>query len=852
MPSVFHAWTLAFRIARRDLRGAWKAQARTLGLLVAGVLVGVAAVALVGAAAQSLRDGAGRGALEAVGGDLSLRLYHRGPTATQRAMLGGQGEISVISELRPMLQAKGRSLLVEMKGVDDAYPLYGEIKTDGDAPLSRLLADGGAVADAALFDELGLRIGDTVHVGAATYQLRARLVAEPDRAFRAFTLGPRIMVAADGVAATGLADPGAEIYHYIRLKLPPSVDAAEALARIDRTFPDAGWRMVNARDGVPGVERTLAMAHVVLLFIGLSVLLIGGAGISGAVRAHLNAKMDTIAILKSIGTAPGVIAAAMGLEVFAGVLAGVLAGVGVGAFAPVLMVWALADQVPFALDIWPRIQPLVAAALFGVLIAALFAWTPLWWVRRLSTRDVLRARFASGTLRDGLRVLKDGGYRGVFLILAAIVAVVAWASPMPVASVVFLSGGLVLALVYWALGRAFAHLARKVATGVAARHVLARLALGNLYRAGAPTAVVVMALGLTVTVLVALDGLQNNAARHVANTLPATAPDVVLFSIAPARIESLKTQLQDFDGLRDVQAKPFLHARLQAINGRGVRDLDIPASLNWVVRGDRGVSFVARMATDDSLRAGQGWGIAESREPLLSVDDQVARKLGLGVGDELTLNVSGHAVSGRIANLRRIDWTGLGLDFPIVASSGALAHVPHSYAAALKVAPGRLDALQDFLQVQAGDVPRIRVADVIAALGRALDAIVSGLSAAALLTGAAAGVVLAGSVLQGLSARLDEALLFKVLGARRGQVLGMLAAEFALLGVLVALASVPVGLVLAYGVSHAAGLGHGAINIAGALSLAGVAVSVCVVVGLAATWGAYTAAPSLYLRNREV
>jgi len=845
--SVFQNIFLALNIARRDLRGGLHGRTRTLGLLIAGVLVGVAAVALVGASSESLRDGVRQGGLQAVGGDLSLRLFHRGPSADELAAISAEGIASVTAELRPMLQVGAKSLLIELKGVDGDYPLYGRVVTEPYRPLPEIFENRGAVADAAVFDDLGLTLGDEIIIGAERYTLRAKLLTEPDRAFRAFSLGPRVMVALDSLPRTGLVTPGAEVYYYTRVKLPRKANADIALRRIDERFPQSGWRMVNAREGVPGVERTLAMVHVMLLFLGLGVMLIGGAGISGAVRAHITAKMDIIAILKSIGTPPNVIALALGFEVLAGASVGSVLGVVLGAFGPAFAVGALADQLPFALSPWPSMKALGGAAAFGLLVALLFAWWPLMSVQSVSMREVLRERFDHMPGRIGWR-----GAVGTLAIVSALGALVFWVSPMPMLTVAFLLGGLAVALVFLGLGQVLVKAARRMSRHLSKSSVLVRLALGNLHRGGAPTGAVVMALGLTLTLLVALDGIEHAAARHVATVLPSTAPDLVLFSIPKERAQNLGAVIGAWDGLQAKRILPFLHARVEAIGGVAVRDLNIPASLNWVVRGDRGVSFASEMPKGGTLTAGSWWEPQEESRHLLSVDAAIAAKLGLGVGDTITLNVSGVSVTGAIANLRQIDWTRLDLDFPILASPGALQTVPHTYAASLKAKPGRAFELEQLVASNFANLPRVRVETVIQALSSALDAVAVGLHVAASMTGVAALVVLVGSVLQGLSARMDEALLFKILGAKRSQMLGHLAVEFAILGLLVSIVAVPLGLMVAGGVSRAAGLTGAQLVLVGGVQLALIATLVTVAVGLAATWRAYTAAPSRYLRNRGV
>jgi putative ABC transport system permease protein len=650
------------------------------------------------------------------------------------------------------------------------------------------------------------------------------------------------MVLSESLATAGVIDEGAEVYFYTRVKLAAKsdrpADAKAALARIDQAFPQSGWRMVNAHDGVPGVERALEMAHVLLLFIGFGVMLVGGAGISGAVRAHVAEKMVIIAILKSIGGRPGVVSLTIGFEVMAAAFVGAILGVGLGAFGPALAASPLVDQLPFALKTVPSMKSLLAAGLFGILVAALFAWWPLMEVHAMNPQLLLRQRITHSSGKPSVK-----GWLGAGLILSALVALVFWVSPMPVLTVGFLVGAFALAALYYALGIGLSSMARILAKGKSA-HV--RLALGNLYRARAPTGPVVMALGLTLTLLVALDGIGAAAGRHVQESLPHSAPDLVAFSLKPEMATRLDDKLAASGIVERQRIMPFLHARIQAIGGVAVRDLELPGSLKWVVRGDRGVSFAAR------LPDGARWEGTQSEQLGFSVDTGVAKKLGLKLGDEITLNVGGQLRTGSIFNFRNVDWTGLDLDFPIIATPGTFTGIPHTFAASLKAKPGMGAALEALVKNHFPDAPLIRVVDVLRSLGQVLDAIVAGLEAAALMCGLAALVVLAGSVLQGLRERTQEAVLFKVLGARRRQLLSQLTMEFLSLGTIVALAAVPLGMGIAYGVGRAAGLSSVNISWTGGVALALVATFVTLAVGLAATLGAYTAMPARILRNRRL
>lgn len=846
--TLFNEIALAVRLAARDVRGG----ASALWLLVAGVFIGAAAVALVGATSHSLAEGARRSALETVGGDLSLRLFHRPPNEAELAVIRREGAISITTELRPMARAvrdglaQETSVLVELKGVDGAYPHYGAVEITPQRDLHPALdqRDGvyGAVADRELFKALGLKPGDSVQIGDSHYQLRGTLIVEPDRAFRAFTLGPRIMVLRESLPATGITDEGATTYYYIRVKLPPRSDmraeAAAAMARIDQSFPQSGWRMVNSHEGVPGVERSLGMAHALLLFIGLGVMLVGGAGIVGAVRSHVAEKRVIIAVLKSNGARPRVITLTIGFEVMAAAFLGAIIGVGLGAFGPALIASALADQLPFTPELTPGLKPLLAAALFGILIAALFAWWPLMGVRDTSAQVLLRERITHVPKKLGAN-----GWAGVGLILSALVALVFRVSPMPLLTAVFLSGALVLTAIFYFLGVGLMRLAGLLSKG---RGVNVRLALNNISRTGAPTGPVVMALGLILTFLVALDGIGAAARHHVDETLPHSVPDLVAFSLKPEVATRLDVELATSGIVEHQRSSPFLHARLQAINGVPVRDMPIPASLNWVIRGDRGVSFA------QTLPDGSRWTKAQSERPGFSMDAGVAEKLGLSLGDSITLNVSGHVRVGVILNFHTVDWSGLDLDFPIIATPGTFTGIPYTLAASLKAIPGERVALETLIKKRFPGIPLIRVADVLRSFAKFLDAVVVGLETAAMMCGLAALVVLAGSVFQGLRERINEAVLFKVLGAHRRQLLGLLMAEFLVIGTMVALVAVPLGLSIAYGVAQAADLDGAGVSWTGGVGLAMVVIFVTQVVGLVTTLGVYNAKPARALRNRQL
>ena len=264
---------LALRFAVRELRGS----AGGFVFLLVGIAFGTAAIAAIGLLSAAVFDGMREGARASIGGDISFRLFHRPPTPSHLAAFRAAGTVGQTAEMRTVARRDSRSALVELKAVDPVYPLYGTLWLDPPLTPSMMVADvldrrdgvWGAVVAKGLLAALKAEIGDTVTVGNHRFELRALIADEPDSTLRAFTLGPRMIVALPALTGSELVAPGAQVYWYSRIRLGDGVDASGWIAAFERAAPYAGFRIVNADNGVPGAERTLALVSALLTFVAL-------------------------------------------------------------------------------------------------------------------------------------------------------------------------------------------------------------------------------------------------------------------------------------------------------------------------------------------------------------------------------------------------------------------------------------------------------------------------------------------------------------------------------------------------------------------------------------------------------
>jgi putative ABC transport system permease protein len=787
---------LSWRLAWRDLRGL----SGGFRLLAAALVLAVAAIAAVGSLADGLQGAARDGAREAVGGDLSFRLFHRQPTADERALLGSFGTLSEVAELRVRVARLdgAAASLVELKAIDDAYPLYGRLVLDPPLAVDAALDRGdawGAVVDAGLLEALGLGIGDRLRLGAIEVEIRALILAEPDRALRTFILGPRVLVAGPALGASGLAAPGAAVYWYSRLHLADGSDPKAAIAAIETRFPHAGWRIVDAAEGIPGIERSIAFGRALILALALAILAIGGVGIAGAVTAHLDRKATTIAVLRTLGASgrltTGIYMAQLALVAAIAAIAGLV----LGGAAAALLAQAAGGWLGDGLQVG-ALQPkaLALAAAMGFVTTLLFAIGPL--ARAVTSPPA--ALFRGLVAGTGATIAADRPWRaGPALATAAaglaLAGLVLLASDLPVLSMAILGGLLVLAVLLALWARLVTAAARRWRRRLG-HAPIRRLALANLVRPAAPTTGTIVALGLALAALVAVVTIQASAARHLATAVPATAPDLVLMNLPPPAGPALESVAAGLDGVVGLEIAPFVHGRVTHLDGVSVRDRPVPRDMAWVIRGDRGLSW-PRAATAAPAWATGSVGEGDPAPASLAAD--VAARLGLGHGSRLTLDLGGLPHEVVVTRLHEVDWTTLGLDFPILLAPPE-EPPPHSLVAAIRLAPGgEPGPVEVALGRHFPDAPVIRVAPVLDTIGRLLGRVSTVLGLATLLALLSAGLVLAGGLAAVYRRRRDECAILHGLGVARRRLAAAMALELGLIGLAAALPAAVLGSIAA-------------------------------------------------------
>jgi putative ABC transport system permease protein len=828
-------------LARRELRGGL----RGFGVFLTCLFLGVFAISAISSFTESAKSGLLADASALLGGDFEVRLAHRVLPDDALQFLSERGELSSVATMRTMVTTTdgGKRILTELKAVDGSYPLYGRISIVPRQTVAEALnGEGyGALVERALLSRLNIEVGDMVRVGAAEFLVAGVITSEPDRTFRAFNLGPRFMTSLEGLAATGLVQPGSLVYHSYRLRLPDREEVERLKESLQKQFPEAGWRLRSWREAAPRVRFFLERMNLNMTLIGLCALLVGGLGVSGAVRGYLTGKLTHIAAMKCLGAPGKLIFSAYLMQVLFLGLIGSLAGLICGALLPFLLSGLIGEHLPVPLVPAIHWQVLLTSAMFGLLIALVFSLKALGLARKVSPSVLFRGYNESNDKDPGIGikiaiVLSALCLGGLAILTSSDQKLAFW----------FICG----ALLTFGVFRFAAHGVVKM-TRLLPRpdNPSLRLGLGNIHRRGSPAGSALFSLGLGLTTLVIIILVQANLDDKVNETVPREAPSFFFLDLQTDQVEAFEATAANLPGVTKVERYPTLRGRITAIADVPVSMAQVAKEVRWAVRGDRFLSYASMMPPETKIVAGKWWADNYSGEPLVSITSDLAKGFNVNIGDTLTVNVLGRDVTAKISSLREVDWSTLDLNFALLFSPGILEGAPQTHIASIYVPQDQEEVAFATITGKFTNVSAISTREILKNVSRTLDRIGTAfrsMAAIALLTGF---LVLAGAVSADQHRRIRDAVIFKTCGATRLNILGAFATEFLLLGLTAGVISSVVGSLAAMGILK--GLMNTDFTLHPwtiiATILTGIALTLSL--GLLGTWRALGHKPAEYLRR---
>ena len=843
------SFAIARKIAGRELRGGLKG----FRVFLTCLALGVAAIAAVGTVRDSIEAGLAQEGATLLGGDASIGLTYRFASEEERAWMEANAmAVSEIVDFRSMAvvdrDGENERGLTQVKSVDDAYPIYGEIELEPNLAIDDAFAveDGvpGAIMDRVLVDRLGLNIGDIFALGTQNFRLNAMLTREPDNGGGGFGLGPRTLVRTDALAASGLLQPGTLFDTEYRLELPENADFEGLKSSAVSSLPDAGLRWRDKRNGTPGVSEFVDRLSAFLVLVGLAGLAVGGVGVSAAVRSYMAEKTSVIAILKTLGATRRTVFQSYFLQIGALTILGVTVGLALGAGVPLVFGPLIEARLPLPIALGVKVGPLFEAGLYGILAAGVFTLWPL-----ARAEDVRPASLFRDVSRRGARFPRFVWIATTGLLLAGLIGSAAYFSG--VATLTFWAAGGITAafvlLVFMSLILRFA--ARRLARSrlIRGRPSL-RLALASIGGPGADATSAVLSLGLGLAVLAAIGQIDTNLRGAIDRDLPEVAPSYFIVDIQNDQMPGFRSQMDENEAVTKVQSAPMLRGIISEINGRPASET---AGDHWVLQGDRGITYSDAPPDGTVITDGAWWPNDHTGAAEISFSAEEGTEMGLMLGDMLTINVLGRDIEAKITSFREVDFSTAGIGFILSMTPSALAGAPHTHIATVYAdAEAESQILRDLANAYP-NITAIRVKDAIDRVSDVLAGIASAVTYGALASLVTGIVVLIGTAAASEQSRTYEASVLKTLGASRRFILWNFALRSAVLGAAAGCVAVGAGALAGWGVSRFVMETDFVFNVGSAVVIIIGGILATVLAGAVFAWRPLSARPAQILRARE-
>ncbi len=820
----------ALRIATRELRSSLG----KFAFVILSVAIGVAALTGVRGFSASFRSMLTLRARSIMAGDLSARINQQ-PTVLEQAgldKLSGEGnDATQVVELNSMASSPTSldPLLVSVKSVDPRkYPFYGKVELTPAIPLSEALTPSTVAVAEDLLMRLHMQVGDSIKLGNGLFRIVATVQNEPDRLSGSFAAGPRVLISEDGLTAAGLIGFGSRATRRYLFRMPqprpgqPSSDQAVAAlkTRLESTLPEA--QITDYREANPALTTGLDNATTLLSLMSLISLVLGAVGVAMAMRAHLQQRLDGIAIMKSLGARSGQIMKIYVLQTLllglAGGLLGVLLGVGVQLSFPLFLAKLLHITPEFRFDPFS-----VAAGLgAGLVTTLLFSLPPLLDIRGIRPILILRRAVESADDPFLMRLLRKlrGNLAQIGANLLILVGLVFLASGVAgsLQGGFFFSLGLALILLILLGMSALTLLLLRLFLRGTRLHLpsTVRHGLANLYRPGNPSAALLAALGLGVMLITGVYFVQQAAVRELHISVDKNLPNMFLIDVASTEVEGVRKLLLEQPGVTaEPEMIPVINARLIAVDGVAAADLRVKSGPRFGPRdnsrpaGDRAPRGMMRNLNltwapkadqpppGDKVSEGRWWTAQQAadsaKSPLVAIGKFPAQRLGLRIGQKVTLEAQDQQFTATLAAIFDTDSRHAFSRADFVMPEPVLRPFPAIWYGGVHCEPNATSGLQRALYAHYPTITVINVAATIEVVRQAILQITYVIQFLAAFSIFAGVVILASSIAGTRFRRTREVVVLKTLGATRPRIATIFSIEFAVLGLVAA----TVGLIFA-------------------------------------------------------
>lgn len=694
----------------------------------------------------------------------------------------------------PLDETNPNTRLVELKGIEPPFPLVGSFEMSDGSPFDfALLENNGAVVARILLEDLGISVGDRIKIGETTFTVRAVFDQEPGGT-SGFRLGARVFVAKTAFDTAGITRNSSRVRRSILYRTSENPTELVTLLREALKGTTIGVR--SYRETQENIGEQFARTENYLSLTGLLILVLGGVGVWNVARAFVEQKRKSVAVLKCLGAGGNRIISVYLLQIVTLGLVGsafgvLLAQIGLW-FAKLRFADALPEKMSYSVNGWTAAQGI----LLGVAISVIFSALPLLQVRNIKPKLLLRDENNANLRRLDMTKWIMGAVS-----LGALLGLAVWQAGSVTVGAFFLVGLAATSAVLYVAALLLTLLLRRLK--ILGSFSL-RQAVNSLYRPGNQTRIILLAVGLGAFVVIAVQSLQTNLVREFDFTRNQRLPSLFFVDIQKSQIDALVRDIEERIGEKP-EATPTVRARISHVNGQGFdfQQREVRQQQGQIGR-EFAVTYRQNLDANETVLAGEWWPEGAGEVPQVSVEEDMAGRLKIGVGDSMTFDISGRKITTQVANIRKIDLRNTRTAFIFVFRPGVLDAAPQTFAATVlsRVPPTERQRLQREMLGKFPNIQIFDVADIVATVQKLVSNFVLAISFVGSFVVLSGVLILIGSIALTKSQRIYENAILKTLGAKRPTLATVLLAEYGLLGFLAGIIGSGFAAFLSWGVSR--------------------------------------------------
>ena len=786
---TFKNLTLSFR----ELRGSFN----EFKIVVASIFLGVFIITAVGSISENLKSEIKNKRAEMLGGNFELSTTYQEFPNNIKSWLEKNGKTTHLIELRTMLSYNSQSLLkrriVELKAVDNNYPLVGKVLTSPYQNVKLFLGtkknEKKILIDKSLKDQLGVEVGDFVYLGKSKFKINGIIEKEPDRMFSFATFGPRVLLSKDALKETGLIKAGSLIKY--KTKFIPNNENKINLAFLNDLVKGTNVSIRSIENTTNNFNNFVDRTSIFISLVGLITLLISGVGISNGVKGYIIKKTKNIAIMKSLGAKNSKVLNIYLNQILMIFLVSIIPAIMLGVSIPYFFSSIISQELFNTFEPSIFLHPILISFLYGLITCILFTILPLLKTYKIKPIELIR-NSSENSLNETTYKIK-----GIIFILISILCVLTMnlINDKKLSFYILISMTVSFVLIYGITNLKFYILSKiKFKLGTTFEYIRKAITKSNSF---ARSIVISFSIGLSL--LITLNIIESSLDKRITAAINQQAPSHFLIDIQPQQIEKIKTTASSILGDNNFNSQPMLRGRITNINNQSVQSLKVDKEVEWVLRRDRAFSWSNEIPNNTKLISGEWWPENYNGPLLVSIGDKIAKGLNLKIGDKIKFNILGRNFEAQIFNTREIIWENMDINFIFILSNSNIENAPHSWIATTKnIGQNLNNSFVEKIVSEFSNISSISIEESYKSIKSILNLLIIIINSIALVTLFSGIIVLAGIIDVGKKDKLYEVAILKILGATPKRVAYLWFKEYFIIGLISSVVSLIIGILVSY------------------------------------------------------